>query len=295
MVQYALRGDSIIDVGLDWLTLTCATEKHAEEARPHVVRITDNERLKGNDIQPWRMAGFEGLLCGQIQWGRRGEELMIRLTGGLAKEEAYTFHEVATNVSRLDIQVTACCAADAIGVVVECARRAQRFKAKHNHRRELRLQRSDEPSATFYIGKRTNDTLGRLYTKGLMRDSGYPADAIRAEVEIHKKPAWRVYQHLCSTSRRRMSEMQCVGTWFSRVGLPIEDLPETFDLYKGFARHSDDDSRLEWLKTQVRGAVRILKDSGKLQAVIDALGLSDDVLVVQSDEKEHWPHGPTEV
>lgn len=283
MAEPYLCGADLIDLGVDWLTCTTNNQKDTEDARSVVVGIMDDERALGNDVVPWRMSGFEGLKCGQIQFGFRTCELIVRLTGGLAHKEYRRFHELASNVSRIDLQVTTHNGASARSRVGRCYRRARAFKRKHNHRRILTPIFPDQGGWTLYIGQWSSTYLGRIYCKGMMRNSSYPLEAVRAEVQIRDEVAKRMYDALVCNRAPLMQIASFVSTWFGQAGLPISDLPETFDLYKGFAKATDADRRLTWLRTQVRPCVRSLKDIGRLQEAVDALGLSDDCLIVQED------------
>lgn len=282
-----IDGNSLIDIGVDWLTCTTANQNNTELVRGEVIELMDEQRVLGNDVRPWGMAGFVGLRCGQMQFGFRGQEILVRLSGALAQKEYRRFYGLAENVSRVDVQLTTCGDTQANRVVDACFKRAREYKKRFNHRATITIIRSDDGSATLYIGKRQSDYYGRIYTKGVMQSSGFPLEAVRAEVEVKNAVAKRLYTDLCASRSPLLRMASFVATWFGSRGVPISELPDTFDLYKGFAPPVDAERRLEWLRTQVRGCVGSLKHLGRTQEVLDALGLADDCVLLQPDADTH--------
>lgn len=263
----------VYDVGIDWLTCTTPTLNATQQAQLAAAEIIDEERNRGNVVRPWSMAGFEGLKCGQIQCGNRGHEFIVRLSGGLAQQHFRRFHELEKNVSRLDLQVTASTLADAHRVIIDCAKRASKFKRQHNHRATLTLITSDDNTATLYIGKRSSNYYGRLYAKGLMPNSPYPQDAVRAELELKGKAANYNFERICCMDHERPFVLQQVSSWFGCRGLPLIEDFGTFAATAVFAPPSDYRKRLAWITAQVAPSARMLVHANLGPELLRALGL----------------------
>lgn len=263
----------LYDAGIDWLTCTTPTIDATRQAQIRAADIVEQERERGNEIRPWSMAGFEGFKCGQIQCGVRGQEFIIRLSGGLAQQHYRRFHGLEKNVSRLDLQVTASAFADASRIVAKCAKRAADHKRQHNHRATLTLIKSDDGTATLYIGKRSSNYYGRLYTKGLMPGSPYPSDAVRAELELKGNAANYNYQRLCDMDQELPFVIGQVSSWFGHRGLRIIDGSGDFAATAVFVPAPDHARRLEWIKAQCAPSMRMLVRANKGDELLKACGL----------------------
>src|SRR6186997_3723215 len=99
-------GASVRDSGVDWLTATCNTRWRLLALRDLAVRMGAKLARAGYDVRDSKRLGYTGWTVGQLTYGERHDGAMCVLSGAAAAEWCGEVVPRASNVTRLDVQVT---------------------------------------------------------------------------------------------------------------------------------------------------------------------------------------------
>lgn len=277
----------VLEAGVDWLTVTCESGDTQELFDDAGYRLLQWETSTGAKCKPWHMAGFEGLHCGGVAFGKRESVSIMRLSSTLAWSNWRRIHALATNCSRIDLQVTIRSVPDAHSLIIACHEEALAHVAHYKRPPQIDLRLSNRSSPTVYLNKRSGDRFGRIYDKADESGLDYYKGAVRFEVQFNNDAAWTMSLTLASKDRDPVGVLPYVTRFFHDRGVfPRWSAAAGLQLSCPRKR-SNHDRHLEWISRQVRPAVRDLIASGRVVDVINALGLSEIVTITGLG-----PHGP---
>lgn len=269
----------VLSAGFDWLSLTqYRTATEARELEALAVQLIERRSSEGFDESaPPLGHGYRSRGSAGVTWGIREQDVLLVLTGELAREYGRRAYELARNVSRADIQVTV----ELSRPQTALARRWGDVLRKLNHgARKGRGRRWNDRSAgrvirgipwgdTLYVGAKKSDVMLRLYDKGV--ESGAvtageckPGQWWRYEVQHRRKYAMSAALKLMETTATdeelQEAAVDLVGTTFDRRGvIPLFD--RKTDVYaKRETQRPDDERRMKWLREQVRPSAERLID-----------------------------------
>lgn len=268
--------EQLIETGVDYVTATANTAEGRNRFREWGAEWLSSEVAAGNECRNWAGHGYSGLSSGSIQYGLDGDTALLRVSGAEANAKATKIVQLATNISRLDLQSTVRLNRDTPQFAAQLERRALQFKRKHNQRWEVQLLRNDVRGQTLYLGRRVSDRFIRVYNKHTESALVQYERCWRAEVQYGGRLAnWRAKQlfetNSDATVAHELVYLECI-----RRGIPWLRLPKgTGVRLKAVpvTRLSSSDEQLAWLRSQVRPTVLKLVDRGRLIDVLTALGL----------------------
>jgi hypothetical protein len=138
-----------------------------------------------------------------------------------------------------------------------------------------RLITTSPRGVTAYIGTGGSDKMVRVYDKASESNDIYPPGSWRWEVQYRHQRAFSVAWHLLDGSYLPHCVLGAVGSALTDYGitLPALCLPLGWK-DRGPSSRTDDDRRLEWLRTSVAPCVERLGDHYGYPIVMAALGLS---------------------
>ncbi len=264
----------VVDAGVDYLTATTRLRRSGRRALSKAEFIALGERKKGNAIAPWSMSGFSGFRCGSIQYGYRGEECIVRLSGALAAAHWRSVADAADNISRVDLQVTLREESSARTRILSHYKAARRQRARSKGGPCVSLFSGDEGGSTLYLGKRTSERYGRVYDKfAESKDERY-LGCVRYEVEFKNDPAFILVQRMKGILNESSLVQATVRQYFLDRGVVCRwRSNDSGLLIVPTAESPDADRQLAWLRSQVRPTVQSLIECGRVQDVVNALGL----------------------
>ena len=270
---------AIKEAGIDWLTVTCEAGETQEQFDDTGYRLLQWERSEGNECKPWRFAGFEGLFCGGAALGKRDSLSVMRLSSVLAHQHWKRVYELATNCSRIDVQVTVSGVSNPAELIIDhhteaLAHIANRIKPPH-----VGLRLSNQSSPTVYFNQRVSDRFGRIYDKGNESRLAYYEQCVRYEVQFNNRAARAASFALAGSDRANANAQGFVRDFFTTRGISCRWANTERQLFSLPRRRSNADRSLEWLRRQVSPAVRDLLERGRVHEVVEALGLSEFVTV----------------
>lgn len=241
-------------------------------------RAVYRSELKFGGIEKgWGLSGFSGFKVGQLEFGTRNDECMIRLMSECAKLHWRDVYRKSDNVTRIDLQLTYDIREDPQPFIwnLFAHANAQSAKMKRGPKNDCVL--GSDGGATLYLGKRTSNVFARCYARGPKSKLEAEANHLRFEVQFNKKLAVMVARKLAS-DRTGLTECVAQVVQFIKVrtGLVLESTAYVPNNCLS-RRRSDCDKKLLWLERSVRKSCQQLIERGYVEDVLKALGLNDDV------------------
>jgi DNA relaxase NicK len=285
------RKPVLVDAGIDWITATALDKNSAGilEFRAH--NLMRREVAMGQLEEPWGMSGFMGRSAGGVDWGASSDGCLVRLRSTQAAQNWRTVAEVASNVSRLDLQITVRPAEPIMKRLGQNYREVKRERRKSKRAPQGERRLHTENAGTCYVGRRQSNFFGRIYDKGAQTGLDHFKECLRYEVEVKGKPANR----LCALLLRSSSELSLVAgqtvRYFRRKRITVPRLgqglgaePDVSALLSGAEwwqlqrTKGENQKSLEWLRSQVAPTVAHLVNSGLSTEVYSALALPNPAL-----------------
>jgi hypothetical protein len=237
--------------------------------------LLEEERDAGCDVRPWQHKGFSGWTTGHVDLGARWDCCIVRLHSHVAQESWWDVFQESTNTSRLDLQVTARFPAmDPAKVVGQCWRRVRRCKA-FGKGQQWHHHCDSSKGDSLELGRRVSERFGRIYDK--QRESGldHYDKCVRFELEAKGRCALRYVNALHGQTASYDAIRGLVRSYFQDRGLELELEATCSDLVGGWRQPADIDRWLRWAAIGVRPRVQRAIACGKLDMLLDVLGLRD--------------------
>ena len=278
-----------LQTGVDWITVTCRTgdpqAQKFKDATWHAMQV--QAHIQRDSIKPYRFRGYEGMRVEGLAWGKRPDSYLAIASGPTATQYWKLFMRHATNITRLDLQVT--CALER--PMIDLTQFYWSYLKNLPKTRKITLLQNNGSGTTLYVGSRTSDQFGRIYDKGI--ESGKtpgPGEIWRYEVEYKAERAKHTCNELFLRSCRRKplsaNIAKTVYNWYSaREILPIFGEPPDGDCIalQLKAEETTYERKLNWLRTQVRPTVQSLIPHNRTNVLL-ALGLGDLLSDCQESE-----------
>jgi len=264
----------ILASGIDWLTATARPDERADELAHLAGAVLVEERSAGNRQREWQWRGYTGLSAGGCSYGSRRDGVIARLSGATASKWACPAAQLASNITRCDIQVTWVDGdADADRAVMGLYRNRAVIGGR-GRRCDRTMLRPETTGPTLYAGRRSSDQFGRIYDKHSEEPAAYPAGSVRAEVELKGAAAASLRTRIGDGTVDSAFAVAFTRGWFDRRGVDLP-LPEggRAELDIPARAPTDAERTLAWLARQVApAAARSVEWSG-LWPTLEALGL----------------------
>lgn len=266
----------LVSAGCDYLTVfkhRSADSKYFEQT---VINMLDCEAKAGGIARPWRMAGFEGFVCGQVEFGVREDGHCARLRSETAQIKWRDLYALADNCSRIDTQCTARFSGSVGQRIVRYLAEAKRNRLRGKARGEIRWDFNTSGGKTIYCGKRRSNVFGRIYDKFEHKREEQWSNCVRFEIQCQKRMAQAVARELYETGTTLLSDARHVPAFFEGyIEMPRFNM-ETLKLSVLPRSRTDASERLGWMEKCVGPTARALVRRGMAQELLDALGLAID-------------------
>src|SRR6185503_312024 len=192
--------DTLYSVACDYITCYSSTDEPVTGLGALASSLFRHEVEIGNKHYGWSMSGFKGFKCGEVEVGKRGEEVLVRLHGNSAALSWRKLYERASNVSRIDLQATILVQGGVTRAIESFRRDARRFAKTRHDAPVVRWVCDHRGGYTLYLGARSSVCFGRIYDKYHHTKMEYYRDCLRAEVQYQDQLALRVAQALYAES-----------------------------------------------------------------------------------------------
>lgn len=272
--QFSTHRHTPIQSGVDWITATAKAGSASLDLEKLADEVLEQKRDAGRDVKPASRLSYRGYETDHFFFGRRTEDSAVIVSSHEAGRLARSIIDIATNVSRLDLQVTVWTHGEQCNLAVENYRKLVASRRQAHRPGQISLTTSYPQGDTLNVNKRSSDTYGRLYDKAAEAKAAPPHTIWRYEVEYKRRAAMAVasaYAH--ATSGPDFTRDRIHSFWRSKGVEP------TFEPSKGarlepLSIDSPERDVLTWFETSLSITVaRAIKRHG-LKATLDALGLS---------------------
>lgn len=271
-----IRG-SVLDVGVDWLTLTQVDDLTSVDRTLEGIFATTEGCKEAKEVK-W--AGYKGVASGSSRFGTRTRDENIDKIVVVSGSEANRVltgmcPEDAPRCTRIDLQVTILLDMldrDLAKRYFEAMKSDVGYKSSMVGRRSIVLYDS-ETGQTLYVGKRGSKTfLARLYDKS--SDYEMPlGSAWRLEIEFKRDLSEGVLAAVLGGETTRDAVSDILASYaVDGCGIIV---PIGGDAPSGpIERKAPSSNVLRWMEKCVRPAVVRQVNNGHVDEVIEALGLT---------------------
>lgn len=263
-----------VSAGPDWLT---ATAKRGSEGRPFIEcgnALVRAARAAGGDVQPATLRDYVGHRTDGLFFGIRKEDSIIILSGQRASSDHGKVTQLASNVSRLDLQVTVFTHGEQPRLGLHAYRRLSRLPPRRGARPKLTYIESKPQGETLNYGSRRSDNYGRLYDKASESELGPACTLWRYEVEFKRSAARRFAHALACSVSAATDTRHIVHRWWANRGLePAWSLDEHQVILDTPIEARERDV-LSWFRSSVSRTVANAVNRYGLDAVLEALALT---------------------
>lgn len=267
----------VVSAGVDWLTAT-AYRTRANEPFYELGKdiIADAARL-GNDVSNWKAQGYHGLRCAGARVGLRHDTFIVQLSSDDARERWSDVAALASNVSRVDLQVTYEFERRQTKFFREEHRRAMAGRGGRGRTSNVTLITSTLTGDSIYLGQRSSDVYARCYDKGLESKEAPAGKLIRHEIELKRDAAKNTVAQLLDSPDAATLSLQMVSRHFDGKRLRVSSHAEPHRAVARARLKTDNARRLRWLHAAVKPSVAVLLEAGEHEAVLQSLGLLEAV------------------
>lgn len=273
------RSWTVLESQVDWITATARTGHGGTELLDLGATILTEERSKGNYGRPTTFEGYHGTVSQHCFVGYRLDGACIRLGGSLARDRWSQVAHIATNVSRLDVAVTAASQPGTDHLAIDYWRGTAGLARREGRPLEYTLIQTRGAGDTLYCGRRSSERFGRIYDKHQESKGLYPRGAWRFELEYKGGPAKEVASRLAAAADVPRAILGIIENRYQEWGVitPWDTVTATFS-DRAPRTPTDNESRMKWLTEQVSGTVERLSASYTGEQLRKALGLQVDTI-----------------
>lgn len=274
---------TIMSAGFDWITAYGA----GLDARGSFAAIGDalvaEERKAAEGESAAKLFGFEGYRGKHWFYGSRVDGRLIVLSSGLAVHAGRELIAAATNVSRLDLQVTYALDVEDTDLALKAFNRLQSGTRTTGRPHGFSITNTKPKGQTLNVNKRIGDRSARLYDKGVEAKLCSAGRLWRWELELKRHLAHRAA--LVSQQHTNLATYSagCVKAFFCGKGLEPRWSNEIADLAGQSVLTRPSRDSLDWFRENVSHSVRRAINRHGIQKVIEALGMDQ---LVQSREEQ---------
>lgn len=274
MAEYTAH---VADVGIDWVTASAKSEARRELLVEFGLRALRYDQQAKNKLQPLASHGMTGWKSRHVSLAFNEDLAVVELHAHAAHDWWHNALDLAENVSRLDIQVTARQAPFDRNLAIREWEHGERRRKIEGHKSYYDLYARKGQGNTLYIGSSSSDLRARLYDK--RAESKDPAwqDCWRYEVQARRERAGQMARIVSESDDANESMASIVSNHFGTRGVvPIFDVATTAELPPLPREKSDADRALAWVEGSWRPTIKRLAEWGATEDAWRVLGFTFD-------------------
>jgi len=302
--------DAILESGVDYITAT-HLGVDADSGLASFGRHLLREQVQfGERDRDFRFSGYRGRIAGQASYGVRYDSQIVRLSGECARQNWSQVAQLASNVTRLDVQITVLVHDGPTRRLLKHHRQVRRKKNSHGRPARFKFWYGPDGPEACTLGSRQSDWFGRIYNKHL--ESGFKEyeGTLRYELELKRTVALSTIALLDQDGDEATKIARLVSDFVAHRGLRAPVVGELLEATSGdsclrsvrassvsiadrvLSLAASDPSvlldsktqrrRAQWLSNCVRPSVQRLIEMGHVDVVLNSLNLlvQDQRLVV---------------
>ena len=184
-----------------------------------------HEQLKADEKwREFRFSGYRGETCGSAAFGVRYDSQIVRLSAGVAAEYWAQAFNLASNVTRIDVQVTVSPGVDPTRRLLDHHKQVRRRARKQGRQPKFKFWYGPTgPEAATY-GSRQSDAFGRSYDKGIESNLPEWQGTLRYECEFKRARAMSVASQLDQAESESGLIIPEVFTFFTKSGCRLSSV-----------------------------------------------------------------------
>lgn len=271
-----LAKGTLVCSGVDYITVTQKGLDKRRELHQLGYTLFNREVMAGFAPAPFRAHGYDGVHAGRVNQGERDDSVMLQLSGDLADVHWRDALRLASNCSRLDLQVTVRFNVPQPDVHLYSYVTAAGLSKARGKPLKVSAVISNDGSGTVYLGSRKSEEFARVYNKALESGDPFWQGCWRYEVQRSDDAAFQTARSIGQDDTWRERVRGVVWDYFAQRGVVLP-----FDRGGGpllaVHRHNpnDDERRLSWFASQIRPAILDILGRVDRSEVLMALGLDD--------------------
>lgn len=278
--------DRIVDLGVDWITCTATTKTASRNLLEYGYKALLEERDAGNERRCFNFKGYEGFKCGSIQTGARRDGSIFIATGGLARQHYLGALHLATNVSRIDFQVTVKPECSPQHRIAASLRGALKHRNRLKKKTRVRFWKDADSPATLYLGHETSERRGIIYDKGVESKLPVFKGCVRNEVRYIGAMAFHQAKLLARAKAPADYLVAELSRFFKARNCPLLIKPTDTQTTVLHRPATDHQRQLEWIRTCISPTVQRLIKAGYADELFDALHVWE-ILLAQKKNLDH--------
>lgn len=286
------RDWEVIEARVDWITITQRVGTPGDLLLDLGAKLLSKEREDGNKCSTRSFEGYYGSASAHVFSGWRLDGACVRLGGGMARDFWRDAARLATNVSRVDIAVTAISSPPDDHLASESWSRIPNRPSTGGRPTDYSLIQARLGGETLYCGSRSSEKFGRLYDKHRESRGQYPPGAWRFEVEYKGDDAKVVTNALLESENEANHIGLGVAARFRLWGVEVPWTPPPGD-WVDTANYTPttNETRFKWLGDTVRSTVENLSLHYSGEELRKALGLQQTSIPPIDSRIAHIPPG----
>jgi hypothetical protein len=259
--------------GVDWITATHSYKGVSNPLEEFGARILKEKFPAAGATTAGKSLGYAGRRAEGIFCGRSPQGVLLQLSGPLCTPLAVEAITLATNVSRIDLQVTVFTEGEQCHLATWTWNQLVRLRSSDASKGKLNLIRGHPDGETLEVNRRCSDQFGRLYDKTAEAKLGAPLLLWRYEVEWKGRRAQWVASRLASGECNPTGVRRLVHVWWTNKGVePAFDCHTSQIAFEPFITCPTRDV-LTWMRQSLSITVAKAINKHGRQTVLDALGL----------------------
>jgi hypothetical protein len=278
-----MLASNIVSAGIDYISATIKHENPDAIAwYRNCTEYIETIARTGIEAKSAKRQGYEGVSVGGSFVGVRDDGYFCTISGERAQAGFSAAYSYNPHVSRIDVQCT-------VRTPVEdrsTAKSARDAVDQANRllggarQRNATLIEDLRGGATCYVGSRGSLQFARIYNKDAESGEEQYKNCWRYEVQLKNALAVKTAEQFrLSEYPQPMQAAVFVRQWLKKRGVraPWKADAELVALPTVDKHSSDVETRLLWLREQVRPAIRRLLKLGLRDTILEALGLEESV------------------
>lgn len=264
-----------IAIGIDWVTATAKAGSDSLRFEQIADRHFAEMKSAGRDVTGASRLGYVGQSEGGFFLGRRPDGNCIIMSGPHSDPLTREVIQSASNVSRLDVQVTFWTHGEQPHLAKQGFAQFRNAHPGVGRPANITLIEGWPTGETLNINKRVSDYCGRVYDKASEAKLGLARTLWRYELEVKREPAKRLALSIVAAESPQMFIYFKTKQWF--IGKHIDwPGPRMRDCHLDTTGNVEPTrDALAWFRSSVSKSIAREISHHGLDAVLDALGLSN--------------------
>jgi len=267
------------DGRVDYITAYWSPDDANRFPETSILEAINGKITEGYTERSARHAGITWLQAAGIGLGIRADERFYRAQGDCAASYWALHSKGCTQVSRLDVALTVALSEPEHGAAQRLYREFCALPRAAGQPRTAKLVQDSKRGETCSVGSRTSDVYLRVYDWGVAHASAPSGCRWRFEAELKGERATSALALLRDDASPELAAAALARTLFTDRRIEVPVMTQTKRISIRVREETDIEAKLRWLEQSIGPSVRKMIDAGYIEAVLDALGITEHVSI----------------